>query len=194
MQTSGMQSGRLIVITGPSGVGKGTLLRGLFQRHPELYLSISMTTRDPRPGEVDGKDYYFVDREQFESIVAGDGLLEWAEFAGNCYGTPRSAVMQKVQQGTSVVLEIELAGSRQIQQTFPDAIRIFILPPSMAELEARIRKRGKDDEAAIARRLQVAQKEIEAAPEFDLQIVNDDLKTALSHLEAALFMTVSNQN
>ena len=182
-----MQAGKLIVLTGPSGVGKGTLLRALLQRHPELYVSISVTTRAPRPGEVDGQHYYFVNRNQFERMVANGELLEWAEFAGNYYGTPRLAVEDKIREGHQVILEIELEGARQVRQTFPKALRIFILPPSLSELEFRIRNRGQDSEEAIARRLQRAQEEIDAANEFDIQIINDDFEQALAQIEAALF-------
>lgn len=182
-----MQAGKLIVITGPSGVGKGTLLRSLIQRHPELYFSISATTRQPRPGEIEGQHYYFVSRDKFEQMVAADELLEWAEYAGNYYGTPRLQVQQQIQQGRLVILEIEVVGARKINQTFPTALRIFILPPSLAELERRIRVRGQDSEEAIARRLTQAEAEIAAADEFDVQIVNDDLETALIRLESIIF-------
>ncbi|MEP0872150.1 guanylate kinase [Trichocoleus desertorum AS-A10] len=185
-----MQAGKLVVLTGPSGVGKGTLLRSLLQRHPDLYVSISVTTRAPRPGEVDGQHYYFVSRTEFERMVAGGELLEWAEFAGNYYGTPRLAVEQQVQQGKCVILEIELEGARQVRQTFPTAFRIFILPPSLNELEFRIRNRGQDSEDAIARRLQRARAEIDAASEFDIQIINDDFEKALTEIEAALLAPV----
>jgi guanylate kinase len=186
-----MATGRLIVLTGPSGVGKGTLMRSLLGRHPELYLSVSVTTRTPRPGEVDGQQYYFTDRPQFEKMVANGELLEWAEFAGNYYGTPRRPVEQQIQSGRWVVLEIELEGARQIRRNFPNAFRIFILPPSLSELEQRLRGRGQDSEEAIARRLQHAQAEIDAANEFDIQVVNDDLSAALEQIEAALFSTCS---
>ena len=180
-------TGRLIVFTGPSGVGKGTLLRALLKRHPDLYVSISATTRAPRPGEIHGQHYYFVSREHFQQMIQAGELLEWAEFAGNFYGTPKQAVINQVREGQSVVLEIELEGARQVHGAFPDACRIFILPPSIQELEHRIRLRGQDDDGAIAKRLQRARTEIEAAAEFDVQIVNDDLEQALQQIEAVLF-------
>lgn len=182
-----MAKGKLIVLTGPSGVGKGTLLRSLLKRHPDLYLSVSITTRAPRPGEINGQHYYFVSRPEFERMAANNELLEWAEFAGNYYGTPRRDVEQQIQQGKWVVLEIELQGARQIRQTFPGAFRIFILPPSMPELEHRLRSRGQDSEEAITKRLERAKAEIDAANEFDIQVINDDLNKALERIEEALF-------
>jgi len=179
--------GKLIVLTGPSGVGKGTLMNEILNRYPELHYSVSATTRSPRPGEINGKNYYFISRNQFEEWVTQGEFLEWAEFAGNCYGTPREAVLNHVQSGNLVVLEIELEGARQIRHSFPSSLSIFILPPSFAELEQRIRRRGQDAEEAITRRLQRAQEEIAAANEFDLQIINDDFEKALNEIEQALF-------
>ncbi|MFM2063986.1 MAG: hypothetical protein RLZZ507_3657 [Cyanobacteriota bacterium] len=179
--------GKLIVLTGPSGVGKGTLMQKLLQLHPELYYSVSVTTRSPRPGEINGKNYYFITRSKFEQLVAQGEFLEWAEFAGNYYGTPRAAVLDHIQSGKLVILEIELEGARQIRASFSKALSIFILPPSFSELEKRIRGRGQDTEEAIARRLKRAQEEINAADEFDIQIVNDDFKTALNQIETVLF-------
>jgi guanylate kinase len=184
-----MQAGQLIVFTGPSGVGKGTLLRALCQRCPELQISTSVTTRAPRPGEIDGKHYYFVDRPKFDEMVVNGELLEWAEFAGNCYGTPRAAVERQISQGQLVILEIELQGARQMRQNCPEAQTIFILPPSFDELERRLRDRASDSEAAISRRLNIAEAEIAAATEFDIQIVNDDFQTAVEQLEQAVFST-----
>ncbi|MFB2836631.1 guanylate kinase [Floridanema evergladense] len=183
-----MEAGKLIIFTGPSGVGKGTLLRKLLTQHPELVLSTSVTTRPPRPGEINGIDYYFVNVEKFQQMVADDELLEWAEFAGNYYGTPRLQVEDLISQGKWVILEIELEGARQIRRTFPQALQFFILPPSLRELEQRIRHRGTESEEAIAKRLRRAQEEINAANEFDIQIVNDDLEKAFANLEAALFV------
>jgi guanylate kinase len=182
-----LNPGRLIVLTGPSGVGKGTLMRSLLQRHPELYYSVSATTRSPRPGEIDGKNYYFISRSKFEKLMAEGEFLEWAEFAGNYYGTPREAVLNQINSSKLVILEIELEGARQIRASFPSAFSIFILPPSFEELEKRIRSRAQDSEEAIARRLHRAKEEVKAADEFDIKIVNDDFETALNDIETALF-------
>ncbi len=182
-----LPTGRLIVLTGPSGVGKGTLLQRLLQKHPEIYLSISVTTRSPRKDEINAEDYYFISRNDFERMIAKSELLEWAEFAGNYYGTPSEPVQKQISQGKDVLLEIELQGARQIRQTFPKALRIFILPPSLEELEQRLRSRGQDSEEAIARRLRRAGEEVAAAGEFDFQIINDDLEVACQKLEALLF-------
>lgn len=182
-------AGKLVVLTGPSGVGKGTLVRKLIQRHPELYLSISATTRSPRDGEIDGQDYYFLDRAEFEAKIAAGDLLEWAEFAGNYYGTPKTAIRDQLDRGESVLLEIELEGARQVRQLFDQAISVFILPPSIDELEHRLRTRARDTDEAIVKRLARAEIEIAAASEFDIQIVNDDLETALVHLEHNLSLS-----
>ena len=178
--------GKLIVLTGPSGVGKGTLVQILLQRHPEIYLSVSATTRSPRPGETYGEHYYFVSRTDFEKMISDRHLLEWAEFAGNYYGTPRLPVEQQVAEGKTVLLEVELDGANQISTSCPDALRIFILPPSFSALEQRLRDRATDSNSAIDSRLKRAQIEIASAGEFDVQITNDDLETALHQLESAI--------
>ncbi|CCQ50631.1 guanylate kinase [Crocosphaera watsonii WH 8501] len=182
-----MASGKLIVLTGPSGVGKGTLVRSLLVRHPELYLSVSATTRSPREGEIEGKDYYFLNKSAFETMIEQNQLLEWAEYAGNYYGTPRTKVEEKIDQGLIVLLEIEVVGANSIKDSFPDALRIFILPPSLEELEHRLRSRKTDTEEAILRRLERAKEELKVSEEFDQRLVNDDLEIALQELEGAIF-------
>jgi guanylate kinase len=185
-------SRHLIVFTGPSGVGKGTILKALLVRHPELHVSVSATTRSPRANEIDGTHYYFLSRSQFEAMVAQGEFLEWAEFAGNLYGTPRQPLLDRMANGERVILEIELEGARQVRETAPDAFQIFITPPSIEELEARIRRRGQDTEEAIARRLERARIEIASADEFDVQILNDDFDLAVQRLEAVLFSSDPN--
>ena len=170
-------------ITGPSGVGKGTLVSRLLERHPSLWMSVSATTRAPREGEQDGVNYFFHTRDQFDALVNQRGLLEWAEFAGNCYGTPRAPVEEQLASGRSVLLEIELEGARQVRRSFPSGFQIFLAPPSFAELERRIRGRGTDAEEAIQRRLSRAQEELKAQDEFDAVVINDALDTALAELE-----------
>jgi guanylate kinase len=174
---------RLTVITGPSGVGKGTLVNRLLSRHPRIWLSVSATTRAPRPGEVEGQSYFFLSREHFEQQVADGGFLEWAEFAGNLYGTPRQPVEQHLAAGRPVLLEIELEGARQVRHSFPAGFQLLIQPPSLEELERRIRGRGTDAEEAIQRRLALARVELAAEAEFDATLVNGDLDQALAELE-----------
>jgi guanylate kinase len=174
---------RLTVITGPSGVGKGTLVGRLLSRHPRIWLSVSATTRAPRPGEVEGQSYFFLSRERFEQQVADGGFLEWAEFAGNLYGTPRQPVEQHLAADRPVLLEIELEGARQVRHSFPAGFQLLIQPPSLEELERRIRGRGTDAEEAIQRRLARARVELAAEAEFDATLVNGDLDQALAELE-----------
>lgn len=179
--------GKLIVVTGPSGAGKGTLLQILFDRYPgQIVFSISATTRLPRPHEVDGREYFFWSRAQFEQKKREGAFLEWAEYAGNLYGTPRQFVEEWTALGKIVILEIDLVGARQVAQTFPKAKRIFIAPPSMEVLEQRLRDRNTDTPAAIARRLEHARAEMAASSEFDLTITNDNLETAVKQLEKAI--------
>ncbi|NJN87853.1 MAG: guanylate kinase [Leptolyngbyaceae cyanobacterium SL_7_1] len=182
--------GILFVVSSPSGAGKTTLTRTLIEKEANLNLSVSVTTRARRPSEIDGVHYRFISTRHFEAMRAGDELLEWAEVHGNCYGTPRRPVETQIQQGNWVVLEIELQGARQIRRSFPQALQIFILPPSLEELEHRLRRRGQDPEEAIARRLKRAQAEIEAASEFDVQVMNDNLQDALEKIELAIFSPV----
>ncbi len=179
--------GQLIVVSGPSGVGKGTLLQQLRQQHPDLETSISVTTRQPRAGEVEGQHYYFISRERFQEMAENGEMLEWAEFAGNCYGTPKASIEAAIAKGQRIILEIELLGARQVRQSFPAARQIFVAPPSEQALEDRIRGRGQETDDAIAKRLAQSKVELAAADEFDIQIVNDDLQVALRKLEIAIF-------
>ncbi|WP_410175997.1 guanylate kinase [Pseudanabaena galeata] len=180
--------GKLIVVTGPSGVGKGTLLQKLLERYPDRILfSISATTRSPRTGEEHGREYFFWDRAEFEQKRDTGEFLEWAEYAGNLYGTPRKPIDQAIALGQIVLLEIELEGARQVAQSFPSAKRIFIAPPSMEVLENRLRDRSTDSDEQIIKRLHHAKLEVAAAHEFDITIINDDLEIALQQLESAMF-------
>jgi guanylate kinase len=172
----------VFVITGPSGVGKGTLIRELRERVPELELSISATTREPRRGERDGDEYHFLDREEFDRRVAAGDFLEWAEYSGNRYGTLRSEVRQRTERGAPVVLEIEVQGARQVRETMPTAERIFVEPPTPDDLRRRLAGRGTDDPETIERRLEEAGKELRARAEFSHRVVNDDVERAANEL------------
>jgi guanylate kinase len=172
----------VFVITGPSGVGKGTLIRGLLERVPELELSISATTREPRPGERDGVDYHFLTEEEFARRVAAGEFLEHASYSGNRYGTLRSEVERMTRSGHPVVLEIEVQGARQVRQTMPDAVAVFIAPPSREALRARLVGRGTDTQEQVEARMRTAQRELEAQPEFGHVVVNDRLEQATDEL------------
>lgn len=173
---------KVFVITGPSGVGKGTLIRELCRRVPAVELSISATTRDPRPGEEDGREYHFLDRSLFDSRIDEGEFLEWAEYSGNRYGTLRSEVEGRVDRGAPVVLEIEVQGARQVRETMPEAVRIFIEPPSPEVLRDRLTGRGTDAPEVIERRLEEARKELRARDEFAHRVRNDEVERASSEL------------
>ena len=166
---------KLIIITGPSGVGKGTVVKELLDRNKDIWLSISATTRNPRIGEKDGENYYFISDERFKDMIDKKDFLEWAQFAGNYYGTPLSTVNEKIEKGFIVLLEIEVEGAKQIKEKFPEALSIFLLPPSKAELEKRIRNRGTEKEEVIDRRLSRANYEIASSNEFDFILTNHDV-------------------
>ena len=174
---------RVFVITGPSGVGKGTLIRTLLERIPELELAVSATTRPPRPGEVPGVAYHFLDDAEFQRRVEEDAFVEHACYSGRRYGTLRAELERRLQRGAPVVLEIEVQGARQIRDTMPEAVRIFIAPPSEEALRARLIGRGTDPPADVARRLATAAQELEAEPEFPHVVVNDRLEDAVADLE-----------
>jgi guanylate kinase len=173
---------KVFVITGPSGVGKGTLIRSLFDRIAALGLSVSATTRTPRPGEEDGVHYHFLSRDQFDERVAAGDFVEWAEYSGNRYGTLRSELDQRVDEGAPVVLEIEVQGARQVREKMPEAVQVFIAPPSRETLRARLVGRGTDSPEAVERRLETADAELAAQPEFEHVVVNDRLEDAVDEL------------
>ncbi|BAE84518.1 guanylate kinase [Desulfitobacterium hafniense] len=178
--------GLLIVLSGPSGAGKGTLCQELLRQLPQVKYSVSATTRQPRPGEMDGLHYYFRSREEFQTMIEQDQLLEWAEFCGNYYGTPQFAVEQAIQAGNDVILEIEIQGALQVKQRFPQGVFIFVVPPSMDELSQRIHKRGTESEEVIQKRLQTAARELEYVSEYDYVVVNDEIPLAVDKLKSIL--------
>jgi guanylate kinase len=173
---------RVFVITGPSGVGKGTLIRGLMERLAQLQLSVSATTRAPRPGERDGVDYHFLSAEEFERRVLAGEFVEHADYAGRRYGTLRSELEDRVNAGAPVVLEIEVQGARQVRRAMPEAVQVFIAPPSLDALRVRLIGRGTDGDEEVKRRLAVAERELTAREEFAHVVVNDRLEDALDEL------------
>ena len=175
--------GKVFVITGPSGVGKGTLISRLLERVPNLELSISATTREPREGEQDGRDYHFLTPAEFDRRIEAKDFLEFATYSGNRYGTLRSEVAKRLDEGRSVVLEIEVQGAGQVRQAMPESVQVFIAPPDPAVLRERLEGRGADSAEAIDARLKVAEVELAARGDFDHLIVNDDLDRAAAQLE-----------
>ncbi len=166
---------KLIIITGPSGVGKGTVVKELLDKDKDIWLSVSATTRSPRMGEKNGENYYYISDEKFKDMIDKKEFLEWAQFAGNYYGTPLSTVNEKIEMGFIVLLEIEVEGAKQIKEKFPEALSIFLLPPSKEELEKRIRNRGTEKEDAIKKRLSRANFEIASSDKFDFVLTNHDV-------------------
>ena len=180
------EKGKLIVISGPSGAGKSTVVFKAIEGREDICFSTSVTTRSPRPGEVDGREYFFVNFERFREMVENDELLEHAEYVANRYGTPRAYVEQRMSEGMNVLLDIEVQGARQVRKKMPEAVLIFIAPPSIEELERRLRGRGTDTEAAIEGRLIRARQEFQEADFYDYLIVNDDVEKAASKLNAII--------
>jgi len=178
--------GLLVIFSGPSGCGKGTLMKELLARNSNLFLSVSATTRSPREGEQDGVHYYFLKKEQFEQLIAEEGMLEYACYCDNYYGTPKAAVEEKLNEGKNVILEIEVQGALQVMNKRPDAVSIFVLPPSVEELEHRLIGRNTEDLATIEKRLAQAKEEIKHASEYQYVVVNDRLPEAVAELEAIL--------
>lgn len=180
------EKGKLIVISGPSGAGKSTVVFKAIEGKDNVCFSTSVTTRKPRPGEVDGKEYFFVDIDRFREMVENDELLEHAEYVANSYGTPRSYVEQKLSDGMDVILDIEVQGARQVNEKMPDAVKVFIIPPSMGELKRRLESRGTDTARAIEARLIRARQEYKEADFYDYIIVNDDADKAAGELSAIM--------
>jgi guanylate kinase len=177
---------RLTVLSGPSGVGKSTVVAHMRRQHPEVWLSVSATTRRPRPGEKHGVQYFFVDNDEFDKLIANGELLEWAEFAGNRYGTPRQAVLERLERGEPVLLEIDLQGARLVRQSMPDARLVFLAPPSWEELVRRLTGRGTEQPEVIERRLQAARVELAAESEFDVTLVNTSVEDVARELLALM--------
>ena len=181
-----MSKGRSFIISGPSGVGKSTVLKALMEQRKNLYFSVSATTRSPRPGETDGVHYHFLDRDTFQQWIAEDEFLEHAEFVGNCYGTPKKYVYEAMEQGRDVILDIEVQGAAQVAAKMPEVVRIFVAPPSWAELERRLTERGTDAPEKIRGRLERAKEEVRLAGTYDYFVINDSVEHAMNELDAIM--------
>lgn len=187
-----MRTGNLFVISGPSGTGKGTLIARLVEEVPDTWVSVSATTRRPRPGEEEGVSYYFMTKEEFLSLADQGGFLEWATYSDNCYGTPRASVEREMAEGKQVILEIEVQGALQVKEKMPEAHLVFIEPPSLEELERRLRGRGTETDEAVQKRMDTAVVELSHKMEYDIRLVNDDLDEATRQLVAYVNETAEN--
>ena len=181
-----MKKGKTFIISGPSGVGKSTVLSALLEKRSNVYFSVSATTRDPRPGELDGIHYHFMDVDSFRKWIAMDQFLEYAEYVGNFYGTPKRFVDEAMEQGKDVILDIEVQGAIQVTSKRPDTVRIFIAPPSWSELERRLTERGTDSKDKIQKRLLRAKVEFQTAHTYDYFVINDTVENAVKELDAIM--------
>ena len=181
-----MYKGKTFIISGPSGVGKSTVLKELFQDRDDLYFSVSATTRPPRPGEINGVHYHFTDVDEFRKMISEDAFLEYAEYVGNFYGTPKKFVDEAMEQGKDVVLDIEVQGALQVVHKRPDVVRIFIAPPSWEELERRLTARNTDSPEKVQERLLRAKVELKAADQYDYFVINDNVENAVAELRAIM--------
>ena len=181
-----MSKGVLLVISAPSGAGKGTIIKRLMDDDRSLKLSVSATTRAPRPGEIDGEDYFFLSREEFDDLVKNGEMLEHAEYVGNCYGTPKGPVESWLEDGQDVILEIDVQGGQQVKKIMPECVSIFILPPSMKELENRLRGRSTEMDAVVDARLQAAREEVRHAEEYDYVVINDTVDKAVEDIKTII--------
>jgi guanylate kinase len=180
------KNGLLIVVSGPSGTGKGTLCKQLLARNPNISYSVSATTRSPRAGEIEGANYYFLSKQKFQQMIEHEEFLEWAEVYGNYYGTPLKKIQEKLASGEDVLLEIDTQGAMKVMQKFPEAVYIYILPPSLQELEQRIRRRGSETEDSILRRLHAAKSEIRTGEHYKYVVVNDAVRSAVGKMTAII--------
>ena len=174
--------GLLVVVSGPSGAGKGTICKDFLEKNKDAFLSVSATTRKPRPGEIDGTHYYFLEEENFKKMIDEDGFIEWAQFCENFYGTPKKAVTEKLESGNDVILEIEVQGAMKVKEAFPEAVLVFVLPPSMSVLKDRLKGRGTETPEVIEKRLNTALWELTIAEKYDYILINDDVSAASERL------------